>query len=42
MGQLLRDLATKIQNSNIKPIIKYPLLAVVFAGIGACVFYGVA
>lgn len=42
MGQLLRNLATKIQNSNMKPIVKYPLLAVIFTGIGACLFYGVA
>lgn len=38
----LKMLFDKIQSSPLHPVIKYPALVLVAAGIGACVVYGVA
>lgn len=42
MGQFLKEAISKIVKSDMKPIIKYPLIGVLMLGLGAAVFYGVA
>lgn len=39
---LIKTLIDKVINSPMKPVYKYPLIAVLFCGFGAAAYFGVA